>query len=198
MNHCGIGAIRRNARRREIDEVPLHTVVRHGRDGIRSLANGKPASCVDAASLIESGDTVWVTVADGPGRYKNTDHVGIKRGRHERLYSCTKDATPTPALIDLPRYRLPDDPPARTSVRRTDRGHRARAGNCGAGRHARSREPSAPSTSRTPAGPCVARRRVVVGTSHHPTKTTAASGGAAVARATYIATTDVACHNEGR
>ena len=117
MSHYGISAIHWNARRREIDEVVLHQVVQQEREGIFALRQGKPASYADVANLIAGGDTVWVVVTEGPGTYKNTDHVGIKRGQHEHLYSYTKDGTPTPALIDLPRYRLPDDPPPRSSGR---------------------------------------------------------------------------------
>ncbi len=53
----------------------------------------------------------WVMVATGPGSYRNTDRVGInvKIGRHEYLYSHTKDGAPTTALTDLPRYDRPVD-----------------------------------------------------------------------------------------
>jgi len=117
MNHYGISAIHWNAQRREIDEVLLHNVVEREREGTFALAHGKPAAYAGVANLIAGGDTVWVMVTERPGTYKNTAHVGIKRGQHEHLYSYTKDGTPTSALIDLPRYRLPDDPPARPSGR---------------------------------------------------------------------------------
>ena len=121
MNHYGISAIHWNPQRREIDEVQLHRVVPQEREGVFAIAHGIPASYAAVAGLIRGGDTVWVMVAAGPGNYKNTDRVGIniKRGRHEHLYSYAKEGTPTSALIDLPRYRLPDDPP--TLVHPADR-----------------------------------------------------------------------------
>ncbi len=116
MNHYGISAIHWNANLGEIDEVQLHKVVRQQHEGAFALRHGEPASCADVASLIRGGDTVWVMVAAGRGSYRNTDRVGInvKIGRHEYLYSHTKDGTPTTALTDLPHYDRPDDPPSPT------------------------------------------------------------------------------------
>ena len=111
MSHFGITAIHWNARRREVDEVLLHTVVRKETAGSFALRHGKTASAVDVAKLIASGDTVWVMTPEGPHRYKNTSRVGLRRGEHERLYSYADDGKTTSALVDLPRYRLADDPP---------------------------------------------------------------------------------------
>ena len=111
MNHYGISAIHWNAHIGEIDEVMLHKFVQQKGKGAIVIEHGKPAWCADVAKLIHGGDTVWVMVTDGRGHYQNTDHVGVKRDQRERLYSCTKDGTATSALIELPRYRAPDDPP---------------------------------------------------------------------------------------
>jgi hypothetical protein len=111
MDHYGISAIHWNAHIGEIDEVMLHKFVRQPRKGTIAVAHGKAVWSADVANLIRRGDSVWVLAADGRGSYMNTDHVGIKTAQRERLYSCTKDGTATSALIELPRYRAPDDPP---------------------------------------------------------------------------------------
>ncbi|HEX9302206.1 MAG TPA: hypothetical protein VF959_07640 [Casimicrobiaceae bacterium] len=115
MNHYGISAIHWNARLGEIDEVLLHKLVRHEREGMFVLEHGKAVWCSDVVRLIRGGDVVWVMMAAGRDSYKNTDHVGInvKRGQQAYLYSCTKDGTPTTALTELPRYQKPNDPPPR-------------------------------------------------------------------------------------
>jgi hypothetical protein len=111
MSHYGIIATHWNVNLGEIDEVQLHKVVQRGQ-GKFALAPGELAWCSDVASLIDGGDTVWVIVSDGLGKYKNTDHVRVntRDGGRRSLYSCTKDGTPTSALTDLPRYIRPDDP----------------------------------------------------------------------------------------
>ena len=110
MHHYGISAIHWNMNLGEIDQVLLHKVVRE-RNGTVALGHGERAWCEDVARLIRGGDKVWVMQSAGRDSYKNTDHVGInvKRGRHARLYSHTKDGTPTAALTDLPRYDRQDD-----------------------------------------------------------------------------------------
>ena len=113
MDHYGISAIHWNENLGEIDEVLLHKFVRHEDDGTLVLRRGEPMWCSDVVSLIRGGDTVWIMQSLGPDRYMNTDHVGInvKRGQQSYLYSCTRNGTPTGALMDLPRYQKPDDPP---------------------------------------------------------------------------------------
>jgi hypothetical protein len=113
MDHYGISAIHWNANLGEIDEVLLHKLVRHEREGAFVLKRGEPAWCSDVVRLIRGGDMVWIMQVVGRDSYKNTDHVGInvRRGQQAYLYSCTKNGTPTTALSDLPRYQKPDDPP---------------------------------------------------------------------------------------
>ncbi len=113
MNHYGISAIHWNENLGEIDEVLLHKFVRHQDDGTLVLRHGEPTWCSDVVSLIRGGDMVWIMQSAGPNRYMNTEHVGInvKRGQQAYLFSCTKNGTPTPTLMALPRYQKPDDPP---------------------------------------------------------------------------------------
>lgn len=113
MNHYGISAIHWNDNLGEIDEVMLHQFVRLEREDTIVLRHGEPTWCSDVVGLIRGGATVWVMHSIGPESYQNTDHVGVKvkRGQQSYLYSCTRDGTPTPALMQLPRYQRPDDPP---------------------------------------------------------------------------------------
>ena len=113
MNHYGISEIHWNENLGEIDEVLLHRLGRHEREGTFVFEPGEPTSCSDVVRRIRGGDMVWVMRDAGQGRYMNTDHVGInaKRGRQAYLYSCTKDGTPTPALTSLRRYQKPEDAP---------------------------------------------------------------------------------------
>ncbi len=112
MNHYGISKIHWNANLGEIDEVLLHKLVRHEREGMFVLKHGEPSWCSDVVRLIRGGDIVWVMQPVGRDTYKNTEHVGInvRRGQQAYLYSCTKNGTPTTTLADLPRYQKPDDP----------------------------------------------------------------------------------------
>ncbi len=118
MSHYGISAIHWNAALDDIDEVRLRKVVRQEPEGGFAITHGERLVCADVANLIRSGDTVWVMVDAGLGRYRNTDRVGVgtKPSGHEHLFSCTEDDTPTTALTDLPRYRKRDDPPPEPST----------------------------------------------------------------------------------
>jgi hypothetical protein len=109
MNHYGISAIHWDMILGEIDQVLLHKVVRDERNGMISLRHGERVWSEDVARLIRGGDKVWVMQSAGRDRYRNTDHVGVRRGRRAYLYSHKKDGTPTNALTDLPRYERPDD-----------------------------------------------------------------------------------------
>ena len=112
MSHYGISAIHWNASLGEVDEVQLHKVVRQEPEGGFAIQHRETAWSADVAKLIRAGDTVWVMVAAGLGRYRNTGRVGIdtRPGGQEYLYSCTGDGTATTAFTDLPHYRRADDP----------------------------------------------------------------------------------------
>jgi hypothetical protein len=114
MSHYGITAIHWNADINDIDEVQLHKVVRQAGDNGYALRRGERVACADVAKLIHGGDTVWVMVDAGLGRYRNTDRVGTKdQLGHAHLFSCAQDDSLTSLLITLPRYRKVDDLPRR-------------------------------------------------------------------------------------
>jgi hypothetical protein len=112
VSHYGISAIHWNENLGEIDDVLLHEFV-HDQKGSFAISHGKPTWCSDVLSLIYGGNTIWILVSVDSRRYKNTDLVrlNVKQGRRQYLYSCTDDGSPTSSLMELPRYRRPDDLP---------------------------------------------------------------------------------------
>ncbi|WDD93708.1 hypothetical protein Bsp3421_003801 [Burkholderia sp. FERM BP-3421] len=103
MSCYGISMIKLDAAVGEVAEAKVHQFSKD-KDGNIGLDAGRAMAYHDVADLIVGGDTVYVIVPDGPGSYRHTDKVRVKRGQHEYLESFGGDGAATTALMVLPKY----------------------------------------------------------------------------------------------
>jgi len=95
MSHFGITAIRWNADRTEVESCMVHAIAKDGETFV--LTDGKSMPFSNVASLIVSGDNVWVMEQSGADTYDKRCAVQV-RGQHEYLF--TEDNS----LFDLPEF----------------------------------------------------------------------------------------------
>jgi hypothetical protein len=89
---------------REVDEATVHQAISKDDAGILSWDAGKTMVHHEVASLIVSGDRVFVIVEDD-GAYRHADEVRVKPGQHEYLESFGDDGAATAALLALQTYQ---------------------------------------------------------------------------------------------
>lgn len=104
MSIYGISMIKLDAAAREVDEAKVHQAISKDEAGNLGWDAGKTMAYHEFASLIVSGDYVFVIVEDH-GAYRHTDKVRVKPGQREYLESFGDDRAATAALMDLPRYQ---------------------------------------------------------------------------------------------
>jgi hypothetical protein len=103
MSIYGISMIKLDEAAREIDEAKVHQAISKDAAGVLGWDAGKAMAYHEVASLIVSGDRVFVLVEDH-GAYRHTDEVRVKPGQHEYLVSVGRDGAASGALMALPAY----------------------------------------------------------------------------------------------
>ena len=102
MSTYGISWIKLNQAGTEVDEVKIHKFSKAESAAEYEIDDGTAMAYHEVASLIDSGDKVWVIVYDGPGKFRHTDKVRVKPGQYEYLESFGADGAATTALMSLP------------------------------------------------------------------------------------------------